>query len=219
MLYLHFKERRWLAALQRLSSLNPSDSFPEVCFVANDYFGGTAFFYACYKRAPLEVIEKMVEVGRNFDKNICAIHACNNRFPLHYSLSYGASIEVVKLLVRECPFALRENCIDFDDCCYTPLMMSEANDGDETIRELLRVCTKALESKNYDLLAQLVKGDAYKIRRMCISPDQLSSENARVALVCCLKHGYVKPNIRTLDVKLAVEMLPHDCWVYLASFL
>jgi hypothetical protein len=222
-LYEHFHARRFPASLNFLNSIPPSSAVSEITYIYNQYFGGSAFFYAVYKRAPFEVISRMVEVCSEQEIDVVATPAKNNRFPLHYALGHGIDVEVVKLLIREFPAALREECLDFDDCLYTPLGMSEANGGDETIGLLIRECTEALQRRDYKRMAESIDGDADSIRRMCISDAQTFSEEARVSLLCCLKHvsthGFQEPRVRVLDVKLAEEMLNFDCWTYIAGFM
>jgi ankyrin repeat protein len=116
----------------------------------------------------------MVDRCRDSHSNIAAAVDDGNWLPIHYA-AVNSDVECVKLLIREYPSGLEEECVEVEESSeggrkyirLTPLMLCCSRNIDEDTVALLSKATEALMSENWGDLAALVDGDAGAIEGLC----------------------------------------------------
>jgi ankyrin repeat protein len=97
--------------------------YPDVCKEKN-IDGSLPLHRACSEKAPLNVIELLVETWPNAVKE----KDCNGCLPLHIACNNNAPLDVIQLLVETWPDAVKEKDCDGDlplqHICYNDLLVT-----------------------------------------------------------------------------------------------
>ena len=96
----------WNKELARIERLPAQAAVAEL--ISQDEFGVTAFAVASVSKAPVEVLESMILLGKldSEKRNVLDIVDIDLRLPLHHTAKHHPDPAVTKLLVRHHPSAL-----------------------------------------------------------------------------------------------------------------
>ena len=105
-LYKLLVNQQWQVTITHIQSLADGDTADQLFFQCDN--GMTAITWACYRSAPLELVQLMITKAKLDPRKRCmlAITANGGWTVLHYAVCYCSDPAVLELLIREHPLAL-----------------------------------------------------------------------------------------------------------------
>ena len=140
-------------AITHIHSLADSDEVEQVFF--QNQYGNTAIMRACYRSAPVELVQAMITTAKLGSRKMCllAITSQYEWTALHYAaMAHSSDPSALSLLILSPPLALQTT----DENSDSPLQYATFWNRPAAIITLLTDTTNALAASDYERVIGLV---------------------------------------------------------------